>query len=80
MIDIIYTLEGIYRGQLQRYRNNKLLGSEYEPVDEDALSPKIALLDESMIDFDERPKNVIILDEQSIPLKSKDVYWRYGTG
>jgi hypothetical protein len=47
---------GLWGGQLQRYRNNKAIECGHEPADEEpALSPKVALLSENMLDFAEEP-------------------------
>tara|TARA_R110002050_G_scaffold74772_5_gene160199 strand:- start:14408 stop:15439 length:1032 start_codon:yes stop_codon:yes gene_type:complete len=71
---------GISGGQLQRYSDNVLLDYENEPIEENALSPKIALLDESMIAFAEAPKDAIIIDENGMPLMGKDHDRRFFEG
>jgi hypothetical protein len=72
---------GLWGGQLQRYRNNKAIECGHEPADkEPALSPKVALLSENMLDFAEVPRDVIILDETGQPLKAGDHDRRYFEG
>ncbi len=64
---------GIWGGQLQRYRNNKALECGAEPADnEPALSPKIALLTDNMLEFAEEPRDVLIIDKEGYPLKAGD--------
>lgn len=72
---------GLWGGQLQRYRNNKAIECGHEPADsEPALSPKVALLSENMLEFAEVPRDVIILDETGKPLKAGDHDRRYFEG
>jgi beta-xylosidase len=72
---------GLWGGQLQRYRNNKAIECGHEPTDnEPALSPKVALLSENMLEFAEVPKDAVILDENEKPLKAVDHDRRYFEG
>jgi beta-xylosidase len=72
---------GLWGGQLQRYRNNKAIECGHEPTDDEpALSPKVALLSEDMLQFAEEPRNVVILDENGLPLKAGDHDRRYFEG
>ena len=72
---------GLWGGQLQRYRNNKAIECGHEPADsEPALSPKVALLSENMLEFAEVPRDVVILDETGQPLKAGDHDRRYFEG
>jgi hypothetical protein len=72
---------GLWGGQLQRYRNNKAIECGHEPADhEPALSAKVALLSENMLEFAEEPKNAVILDENGVPLKAGDHDRRYFEG
>ena len=72
---------GLWGGQLQRYRNNKAIECGHEPADsEPALSPKVALLSENMLEFEEVPRDVVILDETGQPLKAGDHDRRYFEG
>lgn len=64
---------GLWGGQLQRYRNNKAIECGHEPADnEAALCPKIVRIAENMLELAEEPKDLVILDENGIPLKSGD--------
>jgi hypothetical protein len=72
---------GLWGGQLQRYRNNKAIECGHEPADnEPALSPKVALLSDNMLEFAGEPQNVVILDENGEPLKAGDHDRRYFEG
>ena len=72
---------GLWGGQLQRYRNNKAIECGHEPADsEPALSPKVALLSENMLEFAEVPRDVVILDETGQSLKAGDHDRRYFEG
>lgn len=69
---------GIWGGQLQYYRNNKLqppcdLPHFHEP----ALCPKIAKLKDNMLEFAEDPRDVLLLDEEGNPLKQGDTERRF---
>lgn len=69
---------GIWGGQLQYYRKNKLHDSSFLPLfHEEALTPKIARLSKDMLSFDEEPHDVIILDEFGNPLKQGDTERRF---
>ncbi|MDZ7605874.1 MAG: glycoside hydrolase family 43 protein [Cyclobacteriaceae bacterium] len=72
---------GLWGGQLQRYRDNKAIEIGHEPADdEDALTPKVALLSNDMLQFAEEPRNALILDEKGNPLKAGDHDRRYFEG
>jgi hypothetical protein len=72
---------GLWGGQLQRYRNNKGIECGHEPEDDQpALSPKVALLSNDLLQFAEEPRNAVILDENGIPLKAGDHDRRYFEG
>ena len=72
---------GLWGGQLQRYRDNKAIECGQEPADnEPALSPKVALLSENMLEFAEEPRNALILDENGQPLTAGDHDRRYFEG
>ncbi|MDR1169906.1 MAG: glycoside hydrolase family 43 protein [Prevotellaceae bacterium] len=69
---------GIWGGQLQRYRNNKALESPALPAgNEPALCPKVARLQEDMLEFAEEPRDVVILDETGKPLMQGDTERRF---
>ncbi len=64
---------GIWGGQLQRYRHNKAMECGKEPADsEAALCAKVARLSENMLEFAEEPKDVVILDNEGVPLRAGD--------
>jgi len=64
---------GIWGGQLQKYRNNKYDQDHDEPLaNEEALSPIVARLREDMLEFDEEPKEIKILDENGKLLLAGD--------
>jgi len=78
---------GLWGGQLQRYRNNKVLeaaippkgdGQEFCPKGaEPALCPKVARLSDDMLDFAEEPRDVVLLDEKGKPLTAGDTQRRF---
>lgn len=62
---------GLWGGQLQRYRDNKALEAAHLPAgDEDALPSRVAKMDDSMLQFAEEPKPIVILDADGNPLKA----------
>ena len=64
---------GIWGGQLQRYKDNKALESAYLPQgDEPAIPPRVARLQDDMLEFAEEPKAVMIVDKDGNPLKAND--------
>ena len=64
---------GLWGGQLQRYRNNKAQECGTEPADDEAaLCPKVVMMKEDMLGFAEEPRDLVILDENSEPLKAGD--------
>lgn len=72
---------GLWGGQLQRYRNNKAIECGAEPADnEPALCAKVAKLTGNMLEMNEEPKDVLILDENGEPLKAGDHERRYFEG
>lgn len=64
---------GIWGGQLQHYRNNQYDPYVDEPeAEEAALGPIIARMSDDMLEFDESPKEIVILDENGQPLLAGD--------
>lgn len=64
---------GIWGGQLQKYRNNIYDENNEEPTaDEKELGPIVARLREDMLEFDEDPKEILILDEKGEVIKAGD--------
>lgn len=69
---------GIWGGQLQFYRDNKLVPPcDLPHFHEAALSPKIARLRDDMLEFAEEPRDVLVLDEEGNPLKQGDTERRF---
>jgi len=75
---------GIWGGQLQRWRTGKFEGSEpLSPFahipneNENALCPKIAKLTSDLLQFEETPIDLIILDENGQPLLQGDTDRRF---
>lgn len=69
---------GIWGGQLQRYRNNKALENPALPADNElALCPKVARLRADMLEFAEKPCDVVILDEDGKLLTQGDTKRRF---
>lgn len=64
---------GLWGGQLQNYRNNKAIECGCEPEDDEpALPPRVAKLSADMLEFDEMPREIIILDENGEALRAGD--------
>lgn len=69
---------GIWGGQLQRWRAGIFKGEGEGPLihlpkkDEPALCPKMARLTNNLLEFDEKPKDVVIVDEHGNPLLAGD--------
>ena len=64
---------GIWGGQLQRYKNNKALENAYLPEgDEPAICPRVALLQDDMLEFAEDPRPVMVVDKDGQPLKANN--------
>jgi hypothetical protein len=65
---------GLWGGQLQRWKSGQYAkDDDAQPADDQpALSPKVARLDKSMVEFAEKPRDVKIVDEKGKPLLSGD--------
>lgn len=64
---------GIWGGQLQRWQSGEYQEKDTYPVDnQPAISPKIARMSEDMLGFAEAPKDILILDENGLPIKAGD--------
>ncbi|WP_200978109.1 glycoside hydrolase family 43 protein [Echinicola sp. 20G] len=67
---------GIWGGQLQKWRTGEYLSTgdspyDDEPSDEEpAISPRVAILKDNMLEFGESPRKVLILDESGEPIKA----------
>lgn len=70
----VYTyFGGLWGGQLQRYKDNKAMGKEYLPEgDENALPSRVAKMTDDMLQFAEKPRPVLVIDENGKPLRADD--------
>lgn len=69
---------GIWGGQLQFYRDNKLTPPcDLPHFHEQSLCPKVARLQGNMLEFAEEPRDILILDEEGNPLKQGDTERRF---
>jgi len=72
---------GIWGGQLQKYRNNRYSENNEEPSDQEpALGPRVARLSSDMKQFDESPREILILDEYGQPILAGDHERRFFEG
>lgn len=69
---------GIWGGQLQKWRTGEYLSTGDSPYDDEpaddepAIAPQVAKLSDNMLEFDEAPRDVLILDEDGEPIKAGD--------
>ena len=64
---------GLWGGQLQRYKDNKVMGKEYLPEgDEPALPSRVVKMTDDVLQFGEEPKPVLVVDENGKPLAASD--------
>ena len=65
---------GIWGGQLQRWQTGKYDSTVKDEPSGDtlALTAKVARLNKGMLQFDEKPRNIVILDKDGQPIKAKD--------
>ncbi|RYY57364.1 MAG: alpha-N-arabinofuranosidase, partial [Chitinophagaceae bacterium] len=74
---------GIWGGQLQRWRTGKFEAAGDGPLahlpedHEPALCPKVARLSKDLLQFDEQPKDLLIVDKDGNPLLSGDTDRRF---
>ncbi|WP_454880445.1 endo-1,4-beta-xylanase [Sphingobacterium detergens] len=69
---------GIWGGQLQFYRNNKIVSpNELPKADEPALTPKVVKMSADMLEFSEQPRDLVILDKNGLALKQGDTDKRF---
>ncbi|WP_298455708.1 glycoside hydrolase family 43 protein [uncultured Cellulomonas sp.] len=72
---------GIWGGQLQTYRDNVPDPAHREPADDEpALGPRVARLDPDMRHLAESSREVLIVDEDGIPLRAGDHDRRFFEG
>ncbi len=66
---------GIWGGQLQWYKDNKMLKAEYLPEGkEPAIPSRVARMSEDMLQFAEAPKAVLVVDDEGQPLTADNPY------
>jgi hypothetical protein len=77
--DYYFYFGGLWGGQLQRYKDNKALesGGTFPSDNEPAIAPHVAKLSDDMLQFEEEPRAVVILDKDGTPIKASDVERRY---
>ena len=64
---------GIWGGQLQWYKDNRLIENPVLPKgSEVAIQPRVARLSEDMLQFAEPPRALVILDEEGNPMVAED--------
>ena len=64
---------GLWGGQMSMYRDNKRIGVDEEPPDDEpALPSRVVRLSGDMLQFGEEPREVIILDESGEPICAGD--------
>ncbi|KAA6330041.1 Xylosidase/arabinosidase [termite gut metagenome] len=69
---------GLWGGQLQRYRNNKALESAAFPADnEPSLCSRVVKLSDSMLEFAEEPRDIVLLDKDGKRLTAGDSKRRF---
>lgn len=72
---------GIWGGQLQRWTKGEFSSEDQYPADDQpALTAKVARLRDDMLEFDEAPRDVVLLDETGEPLTTGDNLRRYFEG
>lgn len=72
---------GIWGGQLQRWTTGEFSSEDQYPADDQpALTAKVARLRDDMLEFDEAPRDIVILDEAGEPLTTGDNLRRYFEG
>ena len=64
---------GIWGGQLQWYRNNKLVEFPILPKGTElAIQPRIVRMTEDMLQFAEEPRPIVILDANHLPMQAEN--------
>ena len=67
------TFGGLQGGQLDQYRDNIWSEDNKEPpASETSMMPKIALMKDDLLEFAENPRDLMILDENGIPITNGD--------
>ncbi|HNX93801.1 MAG TPA: glycoside hydrolase family 43 protein [Holophaga sp.] len=72
---------GLWGGQLDKWKTGTFDPEGGEPADDQpAVCPKIALMSDDMLEFAEKPRDIVIVDENGVPLKAGDRTRRYFEG
>ncbi|MBN1646445.1 MAG: diguanylate cyclase [Spirochaetales bacterium] len=72
---------GLWGGQLEKWKDNQFDPDGSEPHGEEpAVCPRVARLDDSMLEFAEPPRDIVILDENGEAIKKGDEKHRYFEG
>ncbi|WP_111642554.1 glycoside hydrolase family 43 protein [Marinimicrobium alkaliphilum] len=72
---------GIWGGQLQRWPTGSFSQEDQYPADDEpALCGKVARLRDDMLEFDEAPRDIVIMDEKGDPVTTGDNVRRYFEG
>ena len=72
---------GIWGGQLQKYRDNRFDAAHEEPTgDAPALGPRVGRLEAGMTRLAEPTREIVILDEDGVPLRADDHARRFFEG
>jgi hypothetical protein len=72
---------GIWGGQLQKYRDDVFDEAHEEPApDEPALGPRVARLGPDLVSLAEPSREVVLLDEDGVPLRAGDTERRFFEG
>ena len=72
---------GLWGGQLEKWQTGEFVENPVEiPADAKALGPQVAKLTDDMLQFEEAPQEITILDENGEPLKAGDEDRRYFEG
>jgi len=75
------TFGGLWGGQLEKWTTGMFRPDATGPAPQaPALCPKIARLDESMLEMAEAPRDLVIVDEKGQPLRASDEDRRYFEG
>lgn len=72
---------GIWGGQLQKYRENKYHVNNLEPAENEiALGPRVAKLTDDLLQFSEKPIEIMIMDEEGNPVLAGENNRRFFEG
>ena len=75
------TFGGLWGGQLDKWKTGTFEANGGEPADNlPAVCPKIAKMSGDMLEFAEKPRDLVIVDDAGVPLKAGDRGRRYFEG